>query len=191
MMPPRMLTRRSGAPRDQVVADEGLFSPSECARVLGVESLNYRQFDELLALVRPVDPDRRRGQPARLTFRELVALRTAFELSGGADALRDGRNLRYAPVVKACRRLREVYGISEPLVEIHMEREGRRIIAVVDGVRFDANSGQVVLQLRDRGRSGDLLLHTATARKLRSASAGRVIVRGVGRDCALKVRMEP
>ncbi len=188
-MPPRMLTRRTGEPRTAVVGEDGEFAPSEVARLFGHEELDYRQFGALLRLVRPVDPERRRGRPARLTFRELGALRTAFNLAGGVDALREGRNLRVAQVARACSRLREVYGVADPLSDIRLERDGSRILAVLEGVRFEVASGQVVLELREQAAGA--LVEVPTARKvLRSRTSAQAAGRST-RFPRRRVRMEP
>lgn len=173
-MPPRMLVRKSGKERDHTAASGGRFAPGEFARLVGAPELNYRQFDELLALVKVDDDRRRRGCPATLSFRDLVALRTAFELAGGTEAIHAGRNLRYTRVAKACQRLREEYGVNDPLVEVRLEREGARVIAVLDGVRFEVTTGQVVMALRDRAQSGDPLIHADSARKVVKGAAKSV-----------------
>jgi hypothetical protein len=93
------------APRRRV-ASAGVFYAGEAARILGLEQLDYRQLRALFAVAVPAN--RREGPNggtrwSRYTFRDLVAMRAAFESPvdlprwrADTDSISDG----YEPHVK-------------------------------------------------------------------------------------------
>ena len=126
------------------------FYPAEVVRILGLQGIDYAQLRRLLRLVRPTDgqPTRRWG---RYSFEDLVAIRVAVRLAGGADALARGHRLQLAEVERTCARLREL-GVAQPLVEVPLRREGRAVLADFHGVTFRPATGQLAL-----GNTADLV----------------------------------
>lgn len=146
------------------------FYAAEVVRVLGLQGIDYAQLRRILRLARPPEaaPDRKW---ARFTFEDLVAIRVAVGLAGGSPALSAGRRLQLAELERACARLRAL-GVTNPLLEVPLRREGRTIVAEIDGVTFRPATGQ--LSLADTGRRvNDFLakivrLDDASLRSLRS-----------------------
>jgi hypothetical protein len=104
--------------------------------------------------VRPPDaqPSRRW---ARFSFEDLVGLRIALHLAGGTEALSEGRRLQLAELERTCARLRQL-GVARPLIDVRLRREGRAIVAEVDGVTFRPATGQLALT-DTSNRVGDFL----------------------------------
>jgi hypothetical protein len=124
-------------------------------RILGLEGLDYRQLRRLFRIVRqqaglPVPEGREGRRWARFSFQDLVALKAAVQLAGGEEALNAGKRLRLADVEHICSRLRGL-GIASPLTEIAFSRRGKAVVARVDGLVFEALSGQVLLAELDAG----------------------------------------
>lgn len=119
------------------------FYAAEVVRILGLDGIDYAQLRRLLRLVRPADaqPSRRW---ARFSFDDLVGLRVALRLAGGMEALAEGRRLQLAELERTCARLRQL-GIARPLLDVPLRREGRAIVAEVDGVTFRPTTGQLAL----------------------------------------------
>lgn len=119
------------------------FYAAEVVRVLGLQGIDYAQLRRILCLARRPDaqPDR---AWARYTFEDLVAIRVAMRLAGGTAALSAGRRLQLAELERACARLRAL-GIANPLLEVPLRREGRAIVADIDGVTFRPATGQLSL----------------------------------------------
>jgi hypothetical protein len=119
------------------------FYAAEVVRILGLQGIDYTQLRRILRLARRPDaaPDRKW---ARFTFEDLVAIRVAVSLAGGSAALSAGRRLQLAELERACARLRAL-GVTNPLLEVPLRREGRTIVAQVDGVTFRPATGQLSL----------------------------------------------
>lgn len=119
------------------------FYAAEVVRVLGLQGIDYAQLRRLLRLAR--QPDAAPGRRwARFTFEDLVAVRVAVGLAGGTTALSAGRRLQLAELERACTRLR-LLGVANPLLEVPLRREGRTIIAEIDGVTFRPATDQLLL----------------------------------------------
>lgn len=134
-------------PRERTERGEVLLFPREVVAVLELGGIDYRQLRRLLVLVRkqagvpkPVD----RGW-ARYSLADVAALEVALELAGGREALAPGRHLQMAPVARACAALRE-RGIDNPLLDVPMRRDGRKVFAFVNGTLLDPTNGQAVMQ---------------------------------------------
>jgi hypothetical protein len=136
-----------GAAKKPAKSPRGEFFPGEVVRILNLQKLDYRQLRHLFRIVRAQagEPISRDGKWARFTFRDLVALKAAFHLAGGEEALAPGRKLRLHDVERICKRLQEDLGLSNPLTEVAFRRVGRTVIAQVQGVSFEPTSGQMVL----------------------------------------------
>lgn len=144
-MAPRASQREHRAPRNRV-AKEGYFFPNEVVRILRLERVDYRQLRRLFQLVRDASGSTspRKGSWARYSFQDIAALRVAIDLAGGTDALRANRRLRLKPIALACKELREKYGLTSPLTQARLHREGRTIVADLGGLHFVPQSGQMV-----------------------------------------------
>lgn len=149
------------------------FYAAEVVRILGLDGIDYAQLRRLLRLVRPADaqPSRRW---ARFYFDDLVGLRVALQLAGGTEALTSGRRLQLAELERTCARLRQL-GIARPLLDVRLRREGRAIVAEIDGVTFRAATGQLALTDISH-RVGDFLgevveLDRGTRSRLRASIA--------------------
>jgi hypothetical protein len=123
----------------------GYFYPGEVVRVLKLRGIDYAQLRALLALVRP-DGERPTRAWARFNLRDMACIRIAIDLAGGVAALQQGRRLRLSPLRKALRALSRA-GYDLPLLDVTLSRDGERIIAVAAGVRFEAETGQLLLDL--------------------------------------------
>jgi hypothetical protein len=123
------------------------FYPGEVARILGLEGMDYHQLRRLFRLVREQgsleSPETRKW--SRFTFKDLVALKVAVTLAGGKEALSKGRHLRLKDVERTCQRLREAFGLENPLTEVVLRRRGKSTVARVQGLWFEPANGQMVL----------------------------------------------
>jgi len=115
------------------------FYATEVVGILGLEGIDYAQLRRLLHLVRPADAQPSRTW-ARFSFEDLVGIR----LAGGTEALAEGRRLQISELERTCARLRQL-GIARPLLDVPVRREGRAIVAQVDGVTFHPVTGQLAL----------------------------------------------
>lgn len=150
-MPGRVAEHREVAPRVRVRADgpdgDGCFYPREAVEILGLSELDYRQLRRLYKLVRKQAGYKEvKGRLwARFSLLDLAAMRVAVELAApDAGAERRGQRLQLAPVEGACEALRSA-GVENPLLDVRMERVGRKVFAVVEGHMVDPTSGQGVL----------------------------------------------
>jgi hypothetical protein len=144
-MAPRVRTHK-GSLKAPLDLGRGYFYAGEVARILKLEGVDYKQLRDLFEVVREQagSPISRDGSWSRFTFRDLVALKAAFLLAGGMDALAAGRRLRIQDVKRICIRLREL-GLSNPLTEIAFRRRGKMVIAQVQGLLFEPGTGQMLL----------------------------------------------
>lgn len=114
-------------------------------RVLKLRGIDYAQLRALLALVRP-DGERPTRAWARFNLRDMACIRVAIDLAGGVGALQQGRRLRLSPLRNALKALRRA-GYDLPLLDVSLSRDGERIIAVGAGIRFEAETGQLLIDL--------------------------------------------
>lgn len=143
-MAPRAEKRQLKSPAKRTAGD-GCFFPNEAVRILGLERVDYRQLRRLFELVRTASGTSFTGRKwSRFSFRDLAALRVAIDLAGGIEALRSGRRLRLKPIEDACRVLRDRFGLSSPLTQARLYREGRVVVAELAGQHFVPQSGQLV-----------------------------------------------
>jgi hypothetical protein len=144
-MAPRVPNHRASLRRPLKIS-RGYFYPGEVVRILQLENMDYRQLRRLFRIVREQagQTTAAEGKWARFTFRDLVALKAALDLAGGEQALAPGRRLRLQDIEHICQRLNEI-GFSSPLTEIAFRRNGRTVIAQVEGVSFEPTSGQMLL----------------------------------------------
>jgi hypothetical protein len=133
-------TAKPPAERQQGAA---YFYAAEVVGILGLEGIDYAQLRRLLRLVRPPDAQPSRSW-ARFSFEDLAGIRVALRLAGGTEALADGKRLQIAELERTCSRLRQL-GIARPLLDVPLRREGRAIVAEVDGVTFRPVTGQLAL----------------------------------------------
>lgn len=130
---------------------EAVFFPSEVARLLGLEGIDYDTLRRLFRLSRTTQgrPDPTTGLSAnkwaRFSLSDLACTEALVQVGGGRQALQSGKRLLLGEVEEACERLRSA-GASNPLLEVPMLRVGRtRIVAYLDGQLFEPVTGQVVL----------------------------------------------
>jgi hypothetical protein len=146
-MAPRIGTR-STAPKRPADLSRGCFYPGEVVRILGLHGVDYRQLRQLFRIAKKQSADGAAPvgrQWARFSFQDLVAVKTAFHLAGGVEALQRGRRLRLTDVELICDRLRRDFGLSNPLTEIVFRRSGKTILAKVQGLWFEPATGQMAL----------------------------------------------
>jgi hypothetical protein len=155
--------------RANVAAAE--FFPGEAMRLLGLEGIDYAQLRAMYSLARVS-----RGEPApgrgwaRFTLADLAALEVLVALGGGRESLLRGRRMVLGEVLETCSALRE-RGFDNPLLQVPMAREGRRILARVDGLLVEPITGQAVLDtVSDRVRTF-LSSHVLTDPMVRRAIA--------------------
>ncbi|HVW26406.1 MAG TPA: hypothetical protein VHC69_13650 [Polyangiaceae bacterium] len=142
-MPPAISKKRARAPRERRLREGGCFFPGEAVRSAGIKGLNYRQLRRLFRIVAGGEPEP--GCWARFSFRDLVALRVAYRLAAGKQTQHQHRRLHFAEVEEACTVLRDKYGIKDPLSEVRLDWEDGVIVAQLDGVHFQADTGQLLL----------------------------------------------
>jgi hypothetical protein len=75
----------------------------------------------------------------------MIGLQRLVELCGGAEAVGVGRRLSLKPLRRALAHLLDL-GFVNPLVQVPMARDGNRIVATLEGVTFEAGSGQVAFE---------------------------------------------
>lgn len=148
-MPPRVARAVRGGRRRTLVSASRDFYPSEVARILKLEYIDYVQLRRLHALVAP-DEARRTGRWIRFTVPELVAAAAAVELLGGREAFGRKSRLPWHSLESACRLLREHYGIAQPLQGMHLTRNGDRIVAHHRGISFEP-TGQAIFGAVEKG----------------------------------------
>jgi len=76
----------------------------------------------------------------------MACIRAAIDLAGGVGALQEGRRLRLGPLRKALKALHRA-GYDLPLLDVSLSKDGERIVAVAAGIRFEAETGQLLLDL--------------------------------------------
>lgn len=148
-MAPRLKGRKERHPRDRF-AGAGYLFPNEVRAILELDRLDYRQLRRLFEIVRPRAAKDRAW--TRFSFRDVLALKVAFELAGGHNVATRGGRLRLKAVETACRVLRDRYGVVEPLLTAAMRRDGPRIVAEVHSVAFEPVSGQLQLTTAVTGK---------------------------------------
>lgn len=139
------VTHSSGKKRRlKRVAAAGFF-PGEVARILGLKGVDYRQLRDMLRLAREVRGDAVEGTKwARYSFTDLCALRVIVDLFGGADQVRNGARLELQRLRATCMHLRKL-GFANPLLQVKLTSANGSILAQADGVRFEAATGQLLL----------------------------------------------
>jgi len=179
-MAPRIRISPEQLPKSPASIDRGYFYPGEVVRILGLEGLDYHQLRRLFRLVAAPVGSAAATSPkwSRFTFRDLVGLKTAIFLAGGTEALQLGRRLRLKEVERICEWLRKEFGVLNPLSEVAFRRDGRRIVAQIQGLSFEPISGQLVLS--DTERAVGLYLEGRPDRT--AGERGQVLERTLRRD---------
>lgn len=137
---------REPARRVQANAARAIFFPGEVARLLGLEGVEYDQLRKMFVLSRVL-----RGEPSpgrqwsRFTLADLAATEVLVGLGGGRERLARGRHLMLGGIEPACKALIGL-GVSNPLLQVPMAREGRRILARVGNYVIEPVSGQLALE---------------------------------------------
>lgn len=125
-------------------ATEGLF-PGEVVRTLGLRGVDYRQLRDMLRLARESRGEAfKERRWATYSFRDLCAIRIIVELFGGPSAIAAGAHLRLRALREVCVRLR-TFGFTDPLLQVKLTRVGSEIVAQSEGVRFEAATGQILI----------------------------------------------
>jgi len=141
----RVRNHSARRPAERLAERPGYFYPGEVVRVLKLRGIDYAQLRALLALVRP-DGERPTRAWARFNLRDMACIRAAIDLAGGVGALQEGRRLRLGPLRKALKALHRA-GYDLPLLDVSLSKDGERIVAVAAGIRFEAETGQLLLDL--------------------------------------------
>jgi hypothetical protein len=116
------------------------------AEIVGCTELDYYQLRRLFRLVRyQAGREVTDSRWARYSLRDIAALRVVIELAGGRAAMRRGRRLQLAAIEGACAALIAA-GVTEPLLEVPLVRQGRAVFAVINGSIIDPTNGQTVLR---------------------------------------------
>ena len=137
-------------------AADAVFFPGEVARLLGLEGVDYSQLRRLFVLARTL-----RGELPEprswscFTLADLAATEVLVALGGGREVLTHGRRLVFGSIERTCLALREM-GFDNPLLQVPLARDGRRILARVDAYVFEPASGQLTLE--ETGKRLDLFL---------------------------------
>lgn len=135
---------RSPASRRGVAASAEFF-PGEAARLLGLDGVDYSQLRQLYLLAR-----RLRGAPSpgrgwsRFELADLAAVEVLVSLGGGRERLARGRRLVLGQLEATCLALADL-GFDDPLLQVPLSRDGRRILAKIDGYVFEPATGQLVI----------------------------------------------
>lgn len=127
-----------------------VFFAREAAHLAGIPKIDYRQLRRLYDLVTYGERSRRpvaeKGTPwARFSFRDVVALRVAIRLLGGAAAVNARRHLRIARLAKALAKLRTTYGVADPLTQVVLRDVGGALSTEFRGVHFEVDTRQLLL----------------------------------------------
>ena len=147
-MADRVSNHRERAPRARLRSDLAAaeFFPGEVARLLGLEGVDYAQLRDLHRIGRRARGLATPGRKwARYTLADLAAVEVLVTLGGGRDALSKGRRLVLGDIVRTCDALRGL-GFDNPLLQVPMARDGRRILARVNGFVLEPTTGQLVLE---------------------------------------------
>lgn len=145
-------------PAERIASDvaEAAFFPGEVARLLGLDGIEYDQLRRMFVLSRVL-----RGEPSpgrkwsRFTLGDLAATEVLLRLGGGREQLALGRHLILGDVERACKALIDL-GVQNPLLQVPMARDGRRILARVGEYVIEPVSGQLALE--DAGQRVDQFL---------------------------------
>ena len=140
LMAPKVLRRRNRGKRRNVVSHDRVFYPGEVVRILGLRGIDYRQLRELFLIV---TNKRKVDGWSKYEFRDLVGLCAAIELLGGKEVLKKKRErLRIKYLKEVCTRLRNNYGVDQPLSEVRLERIADEIVVRLKGHTFEPVTGQ-------------------------------------------------
>jgi hypothetical protein len=145
---PYVQPRRPRPPRNRLRNVRPYFYPGEVVRILNLEGVDYHQLRRLFRLVLSSRdlPLRATRRWARFTFQDLLAVKLALDLAGGAAALKPGHRLRLAALARTCETLRSKYGLEYPLREAKLERVGATLLAKIKAVEFEPATGQLVMR---------------------------------------------
>jgi hypothetical protein len=150
-MAPRTLGRRLTTPAKRIRGSaEGYFFPNEVVRMLSLQRLDYRQLRRLFRLVAISRGEVMPRKWARFTFQDLASLRAAIHALGGAEAVATAKRLPLKRLEQACTRLREDYGLTNPLTQARLAWDGHGVVVQLHGARFEPDSRQLLLRLSDR-----------------------------------------
>lgn len=137
---------RSPAERLKHDVSTAVFFPGEVARLLGLDGIEYVQLRRLFVLARTTRGEERPGRGwARFSLADLAATEVLVHLGGGREAFVAGRRLVLGDVERACRSLRAL-GFDNPLLQVPMSRQGRRILARVGRHVIEPTTGQLALE---------------------------------------------
>lgn len=136
---------RAPASRRRLAADAEFF-PGEVARLLGLNDIDYSQLRCLYLMARRLRgaPGPGRGAWSRFTLADLAATEVLVGLGGGRERLVHGRRLVLGRIEATCIALTEV-GFDNPLLQVPLMREGRKVLARIDGYVFEPLTGQLVI----------------------------------------------
>ena len=147
-MADRVRRHAETAPKRRVRSNPAVaeFFPGEAARLLGLGMIDYAQLRELFRLARVARGDEGIGRGwSRFSLADLAAVEILVELGGGREALAEGRRLVLGDVQATCVALR-LMGFDDPLLQVPLARDGRRILARVDAFVLEPRTGQLVLE---------------------------------------------
>jgi len=133
--------------RDAGEHADGYFFPGEVARLLELDGVDYHQLRRIFRLVREQAglKDAAGRQWSRFSFRDLARTEAVLRVCGGREALGPDRKTNLTGIKQACAALRG-QGFTDPLLQVPLVRQGRRILALVDGAILDPVTGQLLLQ---------------------------------------------
>jgi hypothetical protein len=137
-------SEQAPASRRAVPADVEFF-PGEAARLLRLDGIDYSQLRQLYVLARRLRGAQAPGRGwSRFTLADLAAVEVLVELGGGRDRLAVGRRLVLGRIQATCVALVEL-GFDNPLLQVPLKRDGRRILARIDAYVFEPATGQLVI----------------------------------------------
>jgi hypothetical protein len=151
--------------------DKGAFFPGEVARMLGVAQIDNQRMRRIYDLVRyqrGFAPPRR-GEWARFDYTDIACTIEVLRICDETGSLGSpGFRLALVHIRHACDELRAA-GLVNPLLQAHIELQGKHAVATIGGTTFDVSSGQEMLavairhgtdfleRLYDQASSADLL----------------------------------
>lgn len=139
----------SKAPKVRVLAADEFagFFPNEVVAILALPELNYRQLRFFYRLIRDPTGKSPPGRSwARFTLSDMAALLNALSACGAEEVLRhETRRLTMVGLAEAVRAL-HVQGYRRPLLQVGLERLGRRVLADINGLLVDPVTGQQALR---------------------------------------------
>jgi hypothetical protein len=171
-MPPRVRKKSARSPVDRRVAEGGCFFAGEAVRLAGISGLNYRQLRQLFGIVKGAEAAP--GRWLRFSFKEVVALKVAYKLAAGKRTKHAGRRLHFAEVQRAIENVKSRYGVDDPLSQVQLDWDGDDIVVRLEGVHFEAASGQLLLVADSMKSNGKRLawLRRADATELQQQLRG-------------------